>query len=552
VTGQGTATAPIHDLAFNNLEFAFGTWLRPSTPDGFSEIQAGFSLTGANANNVQGLCQFIDGGTCPYGAWTKEPANVNFSYGQRISFTNNLFAHLGAAGLDLGNGTQSNLVQGNTFTDLSGNGIELGAVNIPLPTSAAQHTSDNKILDNHLYALPVEFHGGVAIQVGYAERTLISHNLIDHTPYTAISVGWGGWPDKIKQPATPNYSNRNVISYNRIDHALQQLSDGGGIYTQGITGTSLADGEQVVGNVITSDANHGHAIYTDNGCTYETIKGNVEFGNTNDWGGRHVDYQSGHTGNDATSITDNYWQQGDKDSTSSNVTLARNHLIASLSEVPSSVMSAAGLESAYAGLATQKIGPITVPDAPAQVSAFAADRAAYVSFTPSYVDRRSAITSYTVTASPGGATATISAAALESVGYAKVSGLVNGTAYTFRVAATNGAGTGPASLVSDPVTPAAPAVTKPAKLASVSIAKTGSTIRVTWPKPSTTGSTPIIGYDVTVSGRSTVRVGGHRVLAFSYAPNYTVTLPSGTYTVTVRAANAVASSDPAVSSSFTV
>ena len=87
VSGQGTDTAPVHDIAFRGLNFSYATWLRPSTPEGLSEIQATYSLTGPNANNVQGLCQFIEGGTCPYGNWTKTPGNVSFSNDSGISFT---------------------------------------------------------------------------------------------------------------------------------------------------------------------------------------------------------------------------------------------------------------------------------------------------------------------------------------------------------------------------------------------------------------------------------------------------------------------------------
>ncbi|HJP73009.1 MAG TPA: right-handed parallel beta-helix repeat-containing protein [Pseudonocardiaceae bacterium] len=418
VTGNGT-----HDIEFDGIQFAYATWLTPSTGDGFSEVQANYTLTGQGAYATQGLCQFIAGGTCPYGNWTKEPGNLSFSDDTDIQFRDDAFVHLGAAGLDLGDGSQSDTVQGSVFTDISGNGLEIGGVDIPEPTTQAQHTSGVSVLDNHLYGLPVEYHGGVAIDVGYAEHTLISHNQIDHTAYTAISLGWGGWPDKIKVAATPNYSNNNTVSDNQISDAMQLLADGGAIYTQGITGTSLADGEHLTGNVITGILDNGHAMYCDNGCTYWTADGNVLVGNiSNDWGARHTDYTAGQTGDDPLEVSGNYWWQGDADSSSKNTVVSGNHVIAGLTAAPASITSAAGLEPQYRHILAESFGT-SAPDAPAQVAAFAVNGSACVGWNPSFVDNGAPVTGYTVTASPGGEQATLSAADLAKLGYAIMPGL---------------------------------------------------------------------------------------------------------------------------------
>lgn len=88
------------------------------------------------------------------------------------------------------------------------------------------------------------------------------------------------------------------------------------------------------------------------------------------------------------------------------------------------------------------------PGAPADVSATAGDRQVTVDWTAPADDGGSAITSYTVTSSPGGKTVTVGGAKRT----ATVTGLTNGTTYTFTVTATNSVGTGPGAT-SDEVMP---------------------------------------------------------------------------------------------------
>ena len=95
----------------------------------------------------------------------------------------------------------------------------------------------------------------------------------------------------------------------------------------------------------------------------------------------------------------------------------------------------------------------TVPDAPTGVTASAGDGQATVSWTAPASDGGTAITGYKVTALVGGV-----AQGTTDVGVVTqtvVSGLTNGTTYTFKVAAVNGIGTGSQSAESNPVTPKA-------------------------------------------------------------------------------------------------
>jgi len=90
---------------------------------------------------------------------------------------------------------------------------------------------------------------------------------------------------------------------------------------------------------------------------------------------------------------------------------------------------------------------VTAPHSPTAVTAIAGTGSATVSFKAPASDGGDPINSYTVTASPGGATASGLGSPIT------VGGLTAGTSYTFTVTATNSKGTGPASLPSSPVIP---------------------------------------------------------------------------------------------------
>ena len=134
-----------------------------------------------------------------------------------------------------------------------------------------------------------------------------------------------------------------------------------------------------------------------------------------------------------------------------------------------------------------------VPDVPTSVVAVRGPGEAVVSFTAPVSDGGFTITSYTVTSSPGSVTATGSTSPIT------VTGLTNGTSYTFTVTATNAVGTGSASSASSAITPIA------ASLAGVNFGSTGGTVQLIATAVDTAGNIYLAGH---FSGQTTLVLGG--------------------------------------------
>jgi hypothetical protein len=546
VSAVGTASKPVHDVTFAGIRFAYATWLAPDTGEGFSEIQANYLVTGNGGYATQGMCDRVPGGTCPYGNWTRIHANLVFGFAHNVRLDGDEFVHLGGAGVDFGDGTQNSVVRGSVFTDVSGNGMMVGGVGIVNP-SAAQATTGNQVVDNHLFNLPAEYHGGVGVFVGYAQNTTVAHNQIDHTSYSAVSLGWGGWRQKEKKPAQVNPAHGNVVRDNLIFDHMLLLSDGGAIYTNGVVGTSLSDGEQLTGNVMHDQFGSGKTLYTDNGASYVTMKNNVLADNDyRDWGTKQTNYAL--NANGPMDVEGNWWQMGDMDTGAGNVTVQGNHVIGSVGETPQSIVDNAGLEAAFRGLLSRSYGT-GVPDAPSQVAVSARNGFAYVAWAPPVSEGGAAVDSYTVTSS-GGQHTTVKAAQFRATGYVKLSGLTNGSALTFTVTAHNASGNSAASIASRSVTPAATTVTVPSAPKNVTAVASDGRATIRFALPSSTGGSPIVSYTISGAGQ-TIRVTGRTILVLSGGSHFHYGVVEGltagqSYTFTVTADN-VAGSSPATS-----
>ncbi|MBU5615194.1 RCC1 domain-containing protein [Geomonas azotofigens] len=138
-----------------------------------------------------------------------------------------------------------------------------------------------------------------------------------------------------------------------------------------------------------------------------------------------------------------------------------------------------------------------IPGAPTDVTAQPGCGKALISFTAPADDGGSPVSLYTVTANPGGLTATGTASGIA------IYGLTPGVGYTFTVTATNAAGTGPASAPSAAVI----AADFPGAPTAVSAVAGNGQATVSFTPPSYDGYSPIVSYQV-VSYPGFVTAGG--------------------------------------------
>ncbi|WP_395242851.1 Ig-like domain-containing protein [Agromyces sp. MMS24-K17] len=182
-----------------------------------------------------------------------------------------------------------------------------------------------------------------------------------------------------------------------------------------------------------------------------------------------------------------------------------------------------------------------IPDAPARPTATAGDGSAGLTWTAP-ANNNSPITGYVVTWS-GGSTGSKNFAASAAGTAQPITGLNNGSAYTFTVQAMNAKGTSGASQASNAVTPWG----TPTAVQSLGLTKGGdapTTVRADWNAPSQTGGGGIT-YRVRIDG------GGWENTGSSSAKSWSG-VGAGTHTVEVYAVNGGGKQGPTSTARITV
>jgi hypothetical protein len=312
VSISGTLDDPVQDLSMIGIRFSYSSWLGPSTSEGYASQQSGTFLAGKAAaypaDPIATCAEGCSGFESVRNHWQQMPAAVQVSAAKRITFMDNIFAHLGQYALGIGNDADATLsgvglaagditVVANLFTDVAGGAILAGGVQADAhhPGDLRQTNRQLIVRSNRIQSVSEEYRDNSAILSTYVLGAVILHNDISDVPYDAIDIGFGwGIQDPGGNPSylfrlrtydwkqNPIYQTSTthrdvVVANNRIHGAKSYFHDGGAIYN-----LSASPGTLITENYIFD--NHSMiGIYLDEGSRYLTVRRNVVQDSGGEW-----------------------------------------------------------------------------------------------------------------------------------------------------------------------------------------------------------------------------------------------------------------------------
>ena len=273
----GTPDRPVTGVSFRGITFSHATWLRPSLA-GHAPLQAGLYMTEAFKIRPGIKRPNGDHGLDNQGWCGRPAAAVSINCADDVRFSNCTVAHNASTGIDFGTYVHNCRIDSCEITDCGGNGIMAGSfggewheAHLPYEPGDVRETCRGLVISgNRIHDVTNEDWGTLGICAGYVRDILIQGNEISEVSYSGISMGWG-WN---QQPCS---MANNIIRDNVIHHYAKHMYDVAGIYTLGSQPHSLIE-NNTVRDIYTPgyahDPNHWFYLYTDEGSSGITIRGN--------------------------------------------------------------------------------------------------------------------------------------------------------------------------------------------------------------------------------------------------------------------------------------
>ncbi|MDX3659869.1 RICIN domain-containing protein [Streptomyces sp. ID05-26A] len=303
----GTYDAPAHDISFSGITFTGTSWLGPSSNQGYADQQTGAYISG-NWNWPADRLTSCRSGCPSFEAvrphWSQMPAAVQISAASRVTFTDSRFVNLGQTAIGIGNDANAHAsgvglgASGITITrseiaQNSAGGVVVGGVR-----ADAHHPSDQRMVNrdimvsyNRVHDLGIEYRGIVSVLNTYVTNATVAHNEVYNLPYSGISLGYGwgsndaggsnhyagrGLYNYQPRYSTPTTASGNKLLNNYVHDVMQQMTDGGCIYTLGWNPNAEISGNHCL------RTNGFFGLYFDEGSKYYRATGNV-FSATGTW-----------------------------------------------------------------------------------------------------------------------------------------------------------------------------------------------------------------------------------------------------------------------------
>ncbi len=241
-------------ISITGINFSHTTWNLPLSTFGFNEGQA---------NVVQ------------QGPKVKMPSAVTVKGSTSITIDSCTFENLGAYGIEIGDASRSTTITNCKFQDIGATAIWVGSTDPLVAMDVKFQCKDISIKNNWIHHSGSVYYGSVGIFVGYASNIEVSSNELCHLPYTGISLGWG-WNSLSDRPVE---ISGNRITKNYVHNHLNEMYDGGAIYTLGTQGGNFENGLLISENLLTHQGVLGNVIYSDGGSSWISIEANTTSNN---------------------------------------------------------------------------------------------------------------------------------------------------------------------------------------------------------------------------------------------------------------------------------
>jgi len=251
------AALTVIDVSIEGLVFKHSAWLAPSGPCGYIPDQSGIFYECSDAAQMPGMGHALTG---------RVPGALALKTARRVRVFNCSFAHTGANGIVVEEGSQFIEIGRSLFSDVGGSAVRFGQVDDWSSTDESRFNSDCSMSDSVLLGLAVELRDCAAVMGGYFRRLTLQSNTIRNASWAGITIGWG-WGQH--ESPLPTHGG-NLIAQNDVQFVNLLTSDGGPIYVMGPQQWS-----EMTGNFVGHALHHAAMLYHDEGSGYWHTHHNV-------------------------------------------------------------------------------------------------------------------------------------------------------------------------------------------------------------------------------------------------------------------------------------